>query len=113
MVSPRSFHIPSLAKRRNRDGAPFGTRLRHPASLLARRRCRPAEGGAPERRVTARVVGVRGGVVTLTAATPPRFVVTASWGDRVISVTRMSEREALALANAWIDQLAGGREPTA
>jgi hypothetical protein len=27
-------------------------------------------------------------------------------------VTRMSEREALALANAWIDQLAAGREPT-
>jgi hypothetical protein len=61
----------------------------------------------------ARVDGIPGGVVTLTATITPRFVVTASWGGRSISVTRMSEREALVVANAWIDQLATGREPTA
>jgi len=111
MVSPKSFHITSLAKHRNRDGAPAGTRLRHPASLLVRR-CRPGDGGEPGRRVTARVGGIPGGVVTLSATTTPRFVVNASWGDRGVSATRMSEREALALANAWIDLLAAGREPT-
>jgi hypothetical protein len=114
MVSPKSFHIPTLAKRRNRDGASSGTRLRILAALLtARRQCRPADGEVPGRRVMACVGGISGGVVTLAAAATPRIVVTASWADRTISVTRMSEREAPALANAWIDLLAAGREPTA
>ena len=113
MVSRTSFHIGSLAKRRTRDGAPIGTRLRDTATVLAaRRQCQPRDGGAPGRSVTARVGGIPGAVVTLTATTTPRFVVTASWGDRSTCVTRMSEREAIAVANAWTDQLAGGREPT-
>ena len=113
MVSPKSFQIRSLAKRPSRDGAPIGLRLRHPANLLlaARRPCQPA--AVAGHRVTARVGGSPGAVVTLTAsATTPRVVVAASVGGRSISVSRMSEREALALANAWIDQLAAGREPT-
>jgi hypothetical protein len=113
MVSPKSFQIRSLAKRPNRDGAPIGIRLRHPANLLAARRpCRPGETRAPGHDVTARVGGIPGGVVTLTATTTPHVVVAASWGNRRISVTRMSEREAVAVANAWTDQLAAGREPT-
>lgn len=114
MVSPKSFHIRSLAKRPSRDGAPIGLRLRHPPNLLAARRpCQPAAAAAPGHHVTARVGGIPGAVVTLTAsATTPGVDVTASWGGRSVSVSRMSEREALALANAWIDQLAAGREPT-
>jgi len=114
MVSPKSFQFHSLAKRRDRDGAPIGLRLRHPANLLAARRsCQPAAAAASGHHVTARVGGIPDAVVTLTAsATTGRVVVAASWGGRSISVTRMSEREALALANAWIDLLAAGREPT-
>jgi len=60
----------------------------------------------------ARIGETPGAVVTLTAASTPRVRVAASWGDRSISVTRPSERDALAVANAWIDQLADGGEPT-
>jgi len=113
MVSPKSFRIRSLTKRSNHDGVPSGTRLRHPARLLAAGRSRrPQETRTSGRYATARIGGSAGGVVTLTATGTPHVVVAASWGDRSISVTRMSEREALALANAWIDQLAAGREPT-
>ena len=113
MVSPKSFQIRSLAKRPDRDRAAIGLRLRRPASLLAARRpCRPPETTPPGPQVVARVGGSPGGVVTLTATAAPPVVVAAAWGDRRISVTRTSEREALAVANAWIDQLAAGGEPT-
>jgi len=113
MVSRKSFQIRGLAKRPNDDRAPIGARQRRPADLLADRRpCRWGEPTGTGHDVTARVGGIAGGVVTLTATATPRVVVAASWGDRTISVTRMSEREALGVANAWIDQLAAGREPT-
>lgn len=113
MVSPRSFQIRQLTKRSNRGGASIVTGLRRPANALAAgRACRAAETGTPGRYATARIGGGVGGVVTLTATATQRVVVAASWGDRSISVTRESERAALALANAWIDQLAAGREPT-
>jgi len=113
MVSRKSFQIRGPAKSPNHDRAPIRARLRRPPDLLpARRLCRPGETTAPGPDVTARVGGIPGGVVTLTPATPPRVVAAASWGGRTISVTRTSEREALAVANAWIDQLAAGHEPT-
>jgi hypothetical protein len=113
MVSPKSFQIRSLAKRPN-AGAPIRTGARHRAYPLAfRRPRRPWGTRAPGRHVTARIGGVPGGVVTLTATATQRVVVAAAWGDRSISRTLASEREALAVANAWIDQLAAGREPTA
>lgn len=113
MVSPKSFQIRSLAKRRNRDGAVIGLRLRRPANpLAARRPCRAPKTTPPGPQVVARVGGRPGGVVTLTATATPPVVVVATWGDRRISVTRASEREALAVANTWIDQLAAGAEPT-
>jgi hypothetical protein len=112
MVSPWSFPIRHLTKRSNGDGAAIASGFRHPANSLAvGRPRRPWETRTAGRYASARVGGIARGVVTLTATTTPRVVVAASWGDRSISVTRMSEREALAVANAWIDQLAAGREP--
>ena len=109
MVSPWSFQIHHLTKRSNGDGAAVASRFRHPATSLATGR--PRETRSPGRYASAHVGGIAHGVVTLTATSTPQVVVAASWGDRSISVTRMSEREALAVANAWIDQLAAGGEP--
>ena len=62
MVSPKSFQIRSLAKRRNRDGAVIGLRLRRPANPLARAPPVPsagnhaarASGSRPRRRTPGR-----------------------------------------------------------
>jgi hypothetical protein len=112
MVSPKSFQIRSLAKRPN-AGAPIRTELRHRGHPLAfRRPRRPWGTRAPRRYLTARIGGAPGGAVTMTATDTQRVVVEAAWGDRSISRTLTSEREAIAVANAWIDDLAEGREPT-
>ena len=89
-----------------------GPRSRAPATVLTS----PGAGRPePSSSATIRVGGPLDGVVTITAMDSPRVVVEAAWGggdrrDR-ISVTRPSEREALTLADSWVNQLIDGHAP--